>query len=66
LSIKILRVAKIQFLFELFDCYFLGVKNFCFNEVRAIPRSSTRLSGGGWAKPKNGEAHFWAWVGDAV
>jgi len=22
--------------------------------------------GGGWAKPKNGEAHFWAWVGGAV
>jgi len=22
--------------------------------------------GGGWAKPKNGEAYFWAWVGDAV
>jgi len=21
------------------------------------------LSGGGWAKPKNGEAHFGAWVG---
>jgi hypothetical protein len=28
--------------------------------------SSTRLSGGGWAKPKNGEAYFWARVGDAV
>jgi len=22
--------------------------------------------GGGWAKPKNGEAHFWAWIGGAV
>jgi len=22
---------------------------------------STNRKGGGWAEPKNGEAHFWAW-----
>jgi len=35
------------FFCELFNC-----KSSC----------SARLSGGGWAEPKNGEAHFLAWV----
>jgi hypothetical protein len=28
---------------------------------KIFERYATRLSGGGWAEPKNGEVHFWAW-----
>jgi len=35
-------------------------------KVIFLPHIATRLSGGGWAKSKNGEAHFWARVGGAV
>jgi len=45
------KVQRYNFFYD-----YLTVKFYC----------STRLSGGGWAKPKNGEAHFWAWVGGAV
>jgi len=41
------------------DTIFYQLFNFKFS-------CSARLSGGGWAEPKNGEAHFWAWVGGAV
>jgi len=31
-----------------------------------ISLSRHHLKGGGWAEPKNGEAHFWAWGWRAV
>jgi len=51
INIAFFKNAKIQLFFKLFN------RKFSY---------STRLSGGGWAKPKNGVAHFWARVGDAV
>jgi len=44
----------------------------CQNAQKSKFLDFTKLSkcakpkGGGWAKPKNGEAHFWEWVGGAV
>jgi len=60
------KIKRKDTIFILIFCsVFFGLK-VCFNEVCAVSESSTRLSGGGWAKPKNGEAYFLARVGDAV
>jgi len=42
-------------------CVKLSVFSGCQIEQNSLERYATRLSGGGWAEPKNGEAYFWAW-----
>jgi hypothetical protein len=59
-------LTKVHFFLKKYFLFLALLNKILFIVVRYPFCTDFLALGGGWVKPKNGEAHFWARVGDAV